>query len=73
MKKMTAETMCNAKDAARAAIDALPDDATWEDVADAIVLRQKIDRGLMEVAEGHCIEDEEVWGRLKERLRGRGA
>jgi hypothetical protein len=38
----------------------LPDDASWEDVMYRIYVRQKIESGLKDVAEGHTVSIAEV-------------
>ena len=38
----------------------LPDDATWEDVMHRIYVRQKIENGIKDVAEGHTVSVAEV-------------
>ena len=39
------------KEQAHRLVDALPSQATWEDLAHAIYVRQSIDRGLRDIAE----------------------
>ena len=42
------------------ALQTLPVDATWEDVMDRIYVRQKIENGLSDVAEGKTLSVAEV-------------
>ena len=41
-------------------LQTLPVDATWEDVMDRIYVRQKIENGLSDVAEGKTLSVDEV-------------
>ncbi|MCE2752037.1 MAG: hypothetical protein LW720_09125 [Pirellula sp.] len=41
-------------------LETLPVDATWEDVMDRIYVRQKIENGLSDVAEGKTLSVAEV-------------
>ena len=41
-------------------LETLPVDATWEDVMDRIYVRQKIEHGLTDVAEGKTLSVAEV-------------
>jgi len=52
--------MPNAKDAAREVIDRLPDQATWDDIAYELYVKEKIERGLADVAAGHTVSHDEV-------------
>ena len=54
----------NVKTAAKQAIDALPDNATWDDVMYRMFVRQKIDAGLADAEAGNLISTEEVRKRL---------
>lgn len=42
------------------AIESLPDDATWDDVMYRLYVRQKIEAGLRDIAEGRTLPVEEV-------------
>lgn len=42
------------------AIESLPDDATWDDVMYRLYVRQKIEAGLSDIAEGRTLPVEEV-------------
>jgi hypothetical protein len=48
------------KSAVRRLADALPDDATWDDVMYRIHVCQAIDAGLQDSAEGHVVDVAEV-------------
>jgi len=67
--QMTTETAApkeqNAKAVAQAALKDLPDDATLNQVLDAIEMRGKILRGLQEAAEGKGLTEDEARARLK--------
>ena len=52
--------MAAVEDIARQVIDALPDEASMDDVIHALYVREKYDRGLREVREGKGIPHEEV-------------
>ncbi len=52
--------MAAVKDIARQVIDALPDDASMDDIIHALYIREKYERGLREVREGKGIPHEEV-------------
>ncbi|WP_417737359.1 hypothetical protein [Rosistilla oblonga] len=64
-----------AKTAAKAILDALPDDASWEDVQYHLYVRQQIDAGLEDDATGRLIDTDEMRRRLAEHKaqRGKGA
>lgn len=49
-----------AKEEVRKMLDALPDDATWEDVQHSIYVRERVERGRLEADRGEVIEQEEV-------------
>lgn len=51
--------MQHAKDDIRKILDQLPDDATLDDIQYHIYVRQKIDRGLDDVANGRLLTEEE--------------
>jgi predicted transcriptional regulator len=45
-------------------IDRLPDDATWGDLQYSIYVRERIERGRGEAAEGKIVEEDEVERRM---------
>ena len=48
------------KSAARQLVENLPDDATWDDVMYRVYVRQAIDAGRQDVAEGRLVDVAEV-------------
>ena len=46
-------------------IERLPDDATWEDVQYSIYVRERIERGRGEAADGKILDEDEVERRMK--------
>ncbi|QDU96642.1 hypothetical protein [Lignipirellula cremea] len=54
------------KNAAKAILDTLPDDASWEDVQYRFYVRQQIDAGLEGEAAGRLIDTAEMQRRLAE-------
>ena len=63
------------KNAAKAILDTLPDNASWEDVQYHLYVRQQIDAGLDDEAAGRLIDTAEMQRRLTEHkvLRGKAA
>ena len=60
-----------AKSAAKALLDLLPDDATWEDVQYHLYVRQQIEAGLEDEAAGRMIGTDEMRGRLADHKKRR--
>ena len=60
------------KEAARAVIDALPDDASLDDVMYAIYVRHKIEHGLRDIEAGNTVSHEDVMREIDEWLRSAG-
>jgi len=60
--------MATAKEETRKMLDALPDDATWEDIQYSIFVRERVERGRLEAAEGKLIDQDEVEDRMKRWL-----
>ena len=58
----------SAKEEIRKMLDALPEDATWEDVQYSIFVRERVERGRLEAAEGKLIDQDEVEDRMKRWL-----
>ena len=48
------------KSAAQQLVESLPDDATWDDVMYRVYVRQAIDAGLRDAAEGRLVDVAEV-------------
>lgn len=46
-------------------LDRLPDDATVEDLQYHLHLRQKVEKGLQDIAAGRVIEDDEMGRRMQ--------
>lgn len=61
--------MPTAKEEIRRIIETLPDDATWEDVQYSIYVRERIERGRRESAEGKVLQQDEVEHRMKPWLK----
>jgi len=57
--------MATVKEEFRRMIESLPDDATWEDVQYSIYVRERIERGRGEAADGKILEEDEVERRMK--------
>ena len=60
--------MASAKEELRKMLDALPEDATWEDVQYSIYVRERVERGKAEAAEGKLIDQDEIETRMKRWL-----
>ena len=60
------------KDAARQIIDALPEDASLEDIIYAMYVRKKIELGLADEAAGNLFDNEDVMREIEEWLRSAG-
>jgi len=60
--------MPSAKEEIRRMLDALPDDATWEDVQYSIYIRERIERGRREADEQKIVEQDEIELRMKRWL-----
>lgn len=52
--------MPTAKEEVRRLLDSIPDDASYEDIQYHIFVREKVERGLEDIAEGHTVSQEEV-------------
>lgn len=61
-----------AKHAAKAVLDTLPDDASWEDVQYHLYVRQQIEAGLEDDAAGRLIDTNEMRQRLVDHKNRRG-
>ncbi len=62
------EKMRTAKEEVRRMLDHIPDDATFEDIQYHIYVREKIERGLKDIQEGHLLSQEEVEQRMSKWL-----
>jgi predicted transcriptional regulator len=56
--------MSSVKEEVRQILEKLPEDASLEDVQYHIYVRQKVERGLSDVAEGRVLTQEEVEQRM---------
>jgi len=57
--------MQHVKEEMRHILEQLPDNATWDDVQYHIYVRQKIDRGLDDVAQGRLLTEKEFDRRMR--------
>jgi predicted transcriptional regulator len=57
--------MATVKEEVRRMIESLPDDATWEDVQYSIYVRERIERGRRQAADGKVLDQDEVERRMK--------
>jgi len=60
--------MRTAKEEVRRMLEQIPDDATFEDIQYHIYVREKIERGLKDIQEGHLLSQEEVEQRMSKWL-----
>lgn len=60
--------MATAKEEVRKILDAIPDDASFEDIQYHIYVREKIDRGLEDIEQGRVLSQEEVERRMSKWL-----
>ena len=60
--------MATAKEEIRKLLDALPDDATWEDVQYSIYVRERVERGRREAGQSNLVDQEEIEARMKRWL-----
>ena len=58
--------MAAVQDIAKQVIDGLPDEATIDDIIQALYVREKYERGLREVREGKGIPHDEVKRQMQE-------
>ncbi|MEK7826220.1 MAG: hypothetical protein AAB299_00550, partial [Thermodesulfobacteriota bacterium] len=62
------KSMQHVKEEMRHILEQLPDNATWDDVQYHIYVRQKIDRGLDDVAQGRLLTEEDFDRRMRRWL-----
>jgi cell division protein FtsX len=60
--------MSTPKEEVRKMLDRLPDDSSFEDIQYHIYVREKIERGLKDVAEGRVLSQEDVERRMRSGL-----
>lgn len=56
--------MTTAKQVARALIEQLPDEASWDEIMYQLYVKQKIEQGLQAVHEGRVVSHEQARDRL---------
>ena len=61
--------MSTAKEEVRKILDAIPDDASFEDIQYHIYVREKIERGLKDIQEGRVLSQEEIEQRMSRWLK----
>ena len=62
--------MSTAKDEVRKLLEQLPENSSFEDIQYHIYVREKIERGLNEIKQGHVLSQEEVERRMSKWLGG---
>jgi hypothetical protein len=60
------------KRAALAVIERMPEDASYEDIIYELYVRQRVERGLLEVAEGKTVPQGEIMSEIDEWLLSLG-
>ncbi|MFM9962520.1 MAG: hypothetical protein ACKV2Q_15010 [Planctomycetaceae bacterium] len=60
--------MSAVKTAAREVVERLPEDADWEELMYQLYVREKIEIGLQQIANGEGIDHDEVFQRLEEEV-----
>lgn len=61
--------MAATKDIARQVIASLPDDASMDDIIQALYVREKFERGLRQVRDGDGIPHEDVKRQMQKQAR----
>lgn len=59
----------NIKPDARQLVDALPDAATWDDLAYEVYVRQAVETGLGDAEAGRTLSHEDAMARVRSRIR----
>lgn len=54
---------------ARRLVEQLPESATWDDLAYEVYVRQSIEAGLADVANGRVLGHDEALARVRSRIR----
>ena len=57
--------MATVKEEIRRMVESLPEDVTWEDLQYSIYVRERIERGRREAADGKILDEDEVERRMK--------
>jgi len=60
--------MSTAKEEVRKILELIPDDSSFEDILYHIYVREKIERGLKDIEEGHILDQEEIERRMSKWL-----
>lgn len=60
--------MPTTKDEVRKLVEQLPEDISWEDVQYSIYVRERVERGRLEAAQGKVLEHENVEERMRRFL-----
>jgi len=60
--------MSTAKEEVRKILELIPDDSSFEDIPYHIYAREKIERGLKDIEEGHILDQEEIERRMNKWL-----
>ena len=69
-EKQEGMEMSTAKEEVQKLLEQLPDDSSFEDIQYHIYVREKIQRGLNEIKQGHVLNQEEVERRMSKWLGG---
>ena len=59
----------NIKPDARQLVEALPESATWDDLAYEVYVRQAIETGLADANAGHTLSHDDAVARIRSRIR----
>jgi predicted transcriptional regulator len=62
--------MSTAKEEVRRMLDLLPEEASFDDIQYHIYVRQKVERGLQDIAEGRTMSQEEVEQQVQQWSQG---
>ena len=60
--------MSTAKEEVQKMLEQIPDDSSFEDIQYHIYVREKIERGLKDIEEGHILDQEEIERRMSKWL-----
>jgi len=62
--------MASAKEEVRKILEHIPDDSSFEDIQYHLYVREKVERGLQDVAEGRVLSQEEAERRMAKWTEG---
>jgi hypothetical protein len=68
-RRIQERAMAAVKDIAREVIAALPDDASMEDIIQALYVREKYERSLRQAQDGEAISHQDVKRQMQEWLK----